>query len=94
MDLNSCRVTRASREVHLGPKEFQILKCLLTNPRRILSREYIMRHVWGYGSDVEIRTIDVHINRLRTALKNDVDGSPFIKTVRAAGYCLGIPGHR
>jgi two-component system phosphate regulon response regulator PhoB len=92
MDMASYRVTRGIRDIHLGPTEFRILQCLMEFPKRILSREYIMTHVWGYESQVEPRTIDVHINRLRSALKNDNEDLPFIKTIRSAGYCLGGPG--
>jgi two-component system phosphate regulon response regulator PhoB len=93
MDMASYRVTRDTRDIHLGPTEFRILQCLMEFPKRVLSREYIMSHVWGYNSQVEPRTIDVHINRLRSALKNDNEDLPFIKTIRSAGYCLGGPGN-
>jgi two-component system phosphate regulon response regulator PhoB len=88
LDLASYRVTRGNREIHLGPTEFRILQSLMDAPKRILSREQIMSNVWGYDSKVEPRTIDVHINRLRNALKNPGEDLPIIKTVRSAGYCL------
>jgi two-component system, OmpR family, phosphate regulon response regulator PhoB len=89
MNIGSYKVTRGSRNIHLGPTEFKILQCLMELPTKILSREHIMNHVWGYNSQVEPRTIDVHINRLRMALKNDNDDLPLIRTIRSAGYCLG-----
>jgi two-component system phosphate regulon response regulator PhoB len=92
MDTSSFRVSRGGREIHLGPTEFRILQCLMEYPKRILSRDHIIKHVWGYGSNVDPRTIDVHINRLRAALKNNKDDVTFIKTIRSAGYCLGGPG--
>lgn len=88
MDLTSYKVTRNNREVHLGPTEFRILQCLMEYPKRIFSRETIMAQVWGYDSDIEARTVDVHINRLRSALKGSDDEAGFIWTVRSAGYCL------
>lgn len=88
MDLSSYKVTRNNREIHLGPTEFRILQCLMEYPKRIFSRETIMTQVWGYGSEIESRTVDVHINRLRTALKGGDDEGTFIWTVRSAGYCL------
>lgn len=93
MNIGAYKVTRSGRNIHLGPTEFKILQCLMELPSKILSREHIMKHVWGYNSHVEPRTIDVHINRLRSALKNDNerDDSPLIKTVRSAGYCLSSP---
>jgi len=93
MNVSSCKVTKNGRDVHLGPIEFKILQCLMELPTKILSREYIMNQVWGYNRLVDARTIDVHINRLRSALKNDneLDPMPLIKTVRSAGYCLSAP---
>ena len=92
IDLASFRVTRGNRDVHLGPTEFKILQCLMESPKRIFTRDYLMHYVWGKTNNVEIRTVDVHINRLRTALKNPNENLPFIKTVRSAGYCLSLPG--
>ncbi len=92
IDLASFRVTRGSRDIHLGPTEFKILQCLIESPKRIFSRDHLMYYVWGKTNNVEIRTVDVHINRLRTALKNPNERLPFIKTVRSAGYCLSLPG--
>jgi two-component system phosphate regulon response regulator PhoB len=92
IDLASFRVTRGNRDIHLGPTEFKILQCLMESPKRIFSRDYLMNYVWGKSNNVEIRTVDVHINRLRTALKNPNENLPFIKTVRSAGYCLSLPG--
>jgi two-component system, OmpR family, phosphate regulon response regulator PhoB len=89
MNVGAYKVTRNGRTIHLGPTEFRILQCLMELPSRILSREHIMNQVWGFNSKVEPRTIDVHINRLRVALKNDNEELPLIKTVRSAGYCLG-----
>ena len=96
MDLASFKVTKDGRNVHLGPTEFKILQCLMEFPKRTLSREYIMTYVWGNKkSNIETRTIDVHINRLRTALReadnnNDPQAAktPLIETIRSAGYCM------
>jgi len=92
MDLASYKVSRHGREIHIGPTEFKILQCLIESPKKIFSRESLMQYVWGHTSNVEVRTIDVHINRLRTALKSSLDNAPFIKTVRSMGYCLSLPG--
>jgi two-component system phosphate regulon response regulator PhoB len=88
MDLASFRVIRSGREIHLGPTEFKILQCLIDDPKRVFSRDEIMKYVWGLNSNVEIRTIDVHVNRLRSALKQPNEHELFIKTVRSSGYCL------
>jgi len=89
MDLSSFKVTRDGKEIHLGPTEFRILQCLLEYPKRILSRDTLLTQVWGHDTEVELRTVDVHINRLRAALRTGSNSEvPFILTVRSAGYCL------
>lgn len=90
MNVNSFRVARDGKVIHLGPTEFKILQCFLELPEKVLSREHIMNHVWGFNSDVEPRTIDVHINRLRLALKNNNDDDSIIRTIRSSGYSLNI----
>lgn len=91
MNLSTFRVSRGNRSIHLGPNEFKILQCFLEHPGKILSREHIMNYVWGHSNQVEPRTIDVHINRLRLALKNENEDLPLIKTVRSSGYSLTVP---
>ena len=88
MNVSIFRVTRNERHIHLGPNEFKILQCFLELPTSILSREHIMNYVWGHSSNIEPRTIDVHINRLRSALKDSKDNTPLIKTIRSEGYSL------
>lgn len=90
MQVGSFKVSRLGKTIHLGPTEFKILQCFLELPGKVLSREHIMNHVWGYGSQVEPRTIDVHINRLRSALKEDEDETSLIRTIRSAGYSLNV----
>jgi two-component system phosphate regulon response regulator PhoB len=91
MNLSTFRVSRQGRQIHLGPNEFKIFQCFLELPGKTLSREHIMNYVWGHNSHVEPRTIDVHINRLRSALKNNDDEMPLIKTIRSSGYSLNMP---
>jgi len=90
MHVDSFKVTRSGRAIHLGPTEFKILQCFLELPGKVLSREHIMKHVWGFDGQVEQRTIDVHINRLRAALKEDDDEISIIRTIRSAGYSLNM----
>ncbi len=87
MDLAAHRVTRGNATVHLGPTEFRLLRFLLERPRRVFSREQLLDAVWGRDAEVELRTVDVHIRRLRKAL-NAGSRSDVIRTVRAAGYAL------
>jgi two-component system, OmpR family, phosphate regulon response regulator PhoB len=87
MDLTAHRVARASHPVHLGPTEFRLLRFLMERPGRVFSREQLLDGVWGRDAEVELRTVDVHIRRLRKAL-NERDRPDLIRTVRAAGYAL------
>jgi two-component system, OmpR family, phosphate regulon response regulator PhoB len=87
MDLSAHRVTRASTSVHLGPTEFRLLRFFLERPGRVFSREQLLDAVWGREAEVELRTVDVHIRRLRKAL-NDSGRTDVVRTVRAAGYAL------
>lgn len=90
MDLASHRVTRAGKEVRLGPTEFRLLRHFMENPGRVFSREQLLDQVWGHDVYVERRTVDTHIRRLRKAL-NDDGGKDAIRTVRSAGYAFEAP---
>lgn len=90
MDPANHRVTRNDRQIHLGPKEYRLLKFLLERPRRVFSREQLLDAVWGFNIYVENRTVDVHIRRLRQAL-NVGDEPDVVRTVRSAGYSLEEP---
>ncbi|MEM7423287.1 MAG: phosphate regulon transcriptional regulator PhoB [Pseudomonadota bacterium] len=87
LDRETRRVHRAEREIHLGPTEFRLLDCLMQRPGRVYSREQLLDLVWGRDVYVEVRTVDVHIGRLRKALNGRGQRDP-IRTVRAAGYAL------
>jgi two-component system phosphate regulon response regulator PhoB len=87
MDRVAHRVRRNGKEVHLGPTEFRILDHLMQHPGRVFSREQLLDAVWGSDVYVEARTVDVHIGRLRKALKEGAGEDP-IRTVRSAGYAL------
>jgi two-component system phosphate regulon response regulator PhoB len=83
------RVSRNNVEIHLGPTEFRLLDYLMQHPRRVFSREQLLDVVWGADVYVEARTVDVHVGRLRKALKQDGLKDP-IRTVRSAGYSFDI----
>ena len=85
------RVKRGTEEVHLGPTEFRLLDYFMQHPGRVFSREQLLNAVWGSDIYVETRTVDVHIGRLRRALKCALEGDP-IRTVRSAGYSLDVAG--
>jgi len=85
MDLDSHQVFIDDKELSLSITEYNLLKLFIKNPNRLMSREQILNHVWGRSSFVELRTVDVHILRLRKALKS-MNAKHLIKTVRGAGY--------
>lgn len=87
MDFTSHKVMRGDREVVLGPTEFRLLKYLMSRPKHVFSREELLRAVWGASIHVEIRTVDVHIRRLRKAL-NEGQEKDLLRTVRASGYSI------
>ncbi len=87
MDTVSHRVRRDGEAVALGPTEFRLLRHFLEHPGWVFSRERLLDAVWGHDSEIEIRTVDVHIRRLRKAL-NAAGGVDLIRTVRSAGYSL------
>lgn len=87
LDLSAHRVSRDGKPVHLGPTEFRLLRFFLERPGRVFSREQLLDAVWGRDAEVELRTVDVHIRRLRKAL-NEGGYKDLVRTVRAAGYAL------
>ena len=81
------RVERKGRQIQVGPTEYRLLKFFMEHPRRVFSRGQLLDAVWGTGSEIEERTVDVHIRRLRKAIALDNGRDP-IRTVRSAGYAL------
>jgi two-component system, OmpR family, phosphate regulon response regulator PhoB len=87
LDPVAFRVKRNGEPVHLGPTEFRLLKHFLERPNRVLSRDQLLDAVWGMDSNIDLRTVDVHIRRLRKAI-NLPGTADLIRTVRSAGYAL------
>jgi two-component system phosphate regulon response regulator PhoB len=87
MDLGTHRVTRGGKPIHLGPTEFRLLRLFMERPDRVFTREQLLDKVWGRDIHVELRTVDVHIRRLRKALGEHGDDD-VIRTVRGTGYAL------
>jgi two-component system phosphate regulon response regulator PhoB len=83
------RVLRSGREIHLGPTEYRLLEHLMQHPGRVFSREQLLDAVWGSDVYVEMRTVDVHVGRLRKSLIANGEGDP-VRTVRSAGYSLQL----
>ena len=89
VDAGAHRVHRDGRELHLGPTEFRLLTTFMERPGRVWSREQLLDRVWGRDIYVDSRTVDVHVGRLRKALRNATGEDDPIRTVRGAGYALG-----
>ena len=88
LDTEQHKVTRDGKAVRLGPTEFRLLLTFMERPGRVWSRNQLLDRVWGRDTDVDLRTVDVHVGRLRKALSGGTDGPDLIRTVRGAGYAL------
>ena len=98
LDANSHRVFVDKQAIEIGPTEFRLLQFFLSHQDRVFTRAQILDSVWGSNIYLEERTVDVHIKRLRTALKaaapdasndsvgNKIDYSAYIHTIRGTGY--------
>ncbi len=87
LDAAAHRIMRRGETVSLGPTEFRLLKHFMEHPSRVFSRGQLLDAVWGNDSDIELRTVDVHIRRLRKGI--ELPGAPDpVRTVRSAGYAL------
>jgi len=89
MDTVGHKVRRGGEVINLGPTEFRLLKHFLEHPGHVFSRERLLDSVWGHDSEIESRTVDVHIRRLRQAI-NRGNRPDIIRTVRSAGYALDL----
>jgi two-component system phosphate regulon response regulator PhoB len=85
LDVAAHRVRRDGRPVSLGPTEYRLLQHFLRSPERVFSRQQLLEIVWPHNEEVELRTVDVLIRRLRVALG---PGQEIIRTVRSEGYSL------
>ena len=85
LDRETRRVRRGGRDLHLGPTEFRMLEFLMEKPGRVFSRAQLLDGVWGMDSEIDERTVDVHVGRLRKAINRPREKDP-IRTVRGAGY--------
>jgi two-component system phosphate regulon response regulator PhoB len=93
MDAAAHKVRRNGRPVLLGPTEFRLLRHFMEHPGRVFSRERLLDSLWPQDAEIDPRTVDVHIRRLRRAL-NEGDEPDLIRTVRSAGYALDIENDR
>ncbi len=87
LDLKAHRVTFLDNELHLQPKEFQLLQYFMENEEQVISRMRLFEAIWHYHFDPRTNVIDVHIANLRKKL-DEVGGTNLLHTVRGAGYVL------
>ena len=86
VDLKKHEVSRMGNRVELNPKEFELLVLLMNNRGQVISREQILRKVWGYDYIGNDRTVDVHMRWMRRKLETDPDNPRYLVTVRGYGY--------
>ncbi|NNE23974.1 MAG: phosphate regulon transcriptional regulator PhoB [Rhizobiales bacterium] len=91
LDAEQHKVQRGGQSVKLGPTEFRLLSVLIERPGRVWTREQLLDRVWGNEAEVDLRTVDVHVGRLRKAL-HIVDARDPVRTVRGTGYSLDYDG--
>jgi two-component system OmpR family response regulator len=89
LDEDTREVTRAGHPIELTPTEYRLVRYLLLNPRRVLTRAQLLDHVWEYDFDGDSRILETYVSYLRKKL--DPHGSPLIQTVRGVGYALRLP---
>jgi len=87
LDTKKLKVERAGKEIKLTPREFKLLKFLLSNKGKVLTRDVILNRVWSYGSQIESRAVDVYIGYLREKI-DEGDDKKLIKTIRGFGYTI------
>jgi DNA-binding response OmpR family regulator len=86
VDIAARRAIRAGEELRLKRREFDLLVYFLRHPAQVLSRERLLRNVWGYESAGDTRTVDVHVRWLRGKIEDDPTNPTHIETVRGLGY--------
>jgi len=86
VDLMGTEATRDGKLVNLSAREFQLLRYLIEHRGATLSREELLKQVWGYSADMYTRTVDVHVASLRQKLEDDPKQPKFILTVQGLGY--------
>src|SRR5215213_3253380 len=89
LDDDAHEVTRAGELIELTPTEYRLLRYLMLNPRRVLSRAQLLEHVWDYDFGGDARVLETYVSYLRRKL--DEHGPPLIHTVRGVGYVMRLP---
>ena len=87
IDKNQRKAFRNKRKLNLGPTEFNILLFFIQNKKKVFSRDFILNRIWPHDVNIDLRTVDVHIRRLRKELNANGE-QDFIRTVRLAGFSI------
>jgi len=91
VDVARHQVRRGPRTLSLTPLEFDLLRALAQEPRRVWTREALLQHVWGYRHAGDTRLVNVHVQRLRAKVEHDPEHPQVVVTVRGVGYRAGPP---
>lgn len=86
IDLDRHEVLKSGKTVELTLKEFELLRLLIVNKGKVLTRDYLLDKVWGYEYYGETRTVDVHVRHLRQKIEDDDRNPKYIETIRGIGY--------
>jgi DNA-binding response OmpR family regulator len=86
VDFDGHRVSRRGRDVELSAKEFDLLRALIEGQGRVVTRQHLLREVWGYDQAPNSRTIDTHVLKLRQKLEDDPAAPRFLLSVYGEGY--------
>ena len=86
-DPEKMKVLRNGAHIKLGPTEFRLLSVFISRPGRVWTRDQLLDQVWEHDLDIDLRTVDVHVGRLRKSLRQEGKPDP-IRTVRSTGYSL------
>ncbi len=86
LNINNFRVYIRGEEAELTPKEFELLRMLVTRPGKVYSRDELLEHIWGYEYKGDTRTVDVHVRHLRQKIEIDSSNPDYIETIRGLGY--------
>ena len=86
MDCDSRRLAIGGREINLTAKEFDLLELMALNPNKVYSRDHLLNAVWGYDYPGDVRTVDVHIRRLREKIEQNPSEPRHVHTKRGVGY--------
>ena len=90
VDVDSRRVFIDGKEVNLTVKEFDLLELLMNNPNKVYSREKLLNDVWGYEYLGDVRTVDVHVRRLREKIETAPSDPKYIHTKWGVGYYFQV----